>query len=144
MFNEIKRKTFFNNLKVGSIVALDSGAYVQILDASTFGLDVFVKEESYVLITEYIRFGNGYDRIVGYFVEPNMFGCLKNEKVKVVVYPDSINAERGPYEENDMVSAPLLGIFGPMTKKERSGHFKKNKKWLEFNGIYVSEQEENA
>jgi hypothetical protein len=144
MFDRIKRKTFFNNLKVGSIVALDAGACVQILDASTFGLDVFVKEESYVLITECIRFGNGYDRIVGYFVEPNMFGCLKNEKVKVVVYPDSIDTERGPYEENDMVPAPLVGIFGPMTKKERSEYYKANKEWLEFNGIYVSEQEENT
>lgn len=126
----------------GKIYKLQSGATVTIRGTGSFGGVSFKTTKiMYAMCTFCSRFGVEKDApyyLEGYFVESSSFGCYSFSNVEIIF--DSHDIIGGPYTENDMTVNPMLYVFEPMTKEERSKHLKDNKDYLyKLCGIRLSD-----
>ena len=129
-------------LKKGKIYKLQAGATVTIRDTGSLGGASFKTTKiMYAMCTFCSMVGFEKDApyyLEGYFVEPSSFGCISCNKVEIIF--DEHDIIGGPYTENDMTVNPMLCVFEPMTKEERSKHLKDNRDYLDkWCGIKLSD-----
>ena len=124
------------------IYKLQSGATVTIRGTGSLGGASFKTTKiMYVMCTFCSRAGFEKDApyyLEGYFVEPSSFGCISCNETEIIFNSNDVIG--GPYTENDMTVNPMLFVFEPMTKEERSKHLKDNREYLyKMCGIRLSD-----
>jgi hypothetical protein len=139
----VKNQKFFTGI-TGKIVRIKKNGIVCVKDAATDGGKPMKVADcsTYVMVTysTVLSFATATHYSEGFFVEPSENGCIKFNKVKLMFLSDSVDTNRGPFTEEDMFTSSMLGVYLPMTKKERSRHLLKLREHLAEHGTVISER----
>lgn len=139
----VKNQKFFTGI-TGKIVHIKKNGIVCVRDAASGGgkLMKVADSSTYVMVTysSVWSFANSTHYNEGFFVESSENGCVKFRKVKLMFLSDSVDINSGPFTEEDMTTNYMLGVYQPMTKRERSRHLLKLREQLAGHGTIISKE----
>ena len=139
----IKNHEFFKGV-TGKVVRIRKYGGVLVREAgSGGGRFVRVAEvPSYAMVTYSGKWHGAMNTYImeGFFVEPSEAGCVKFDGVGIIFFSDSVDTRKGPFTEEDMTTNYMLGVYQPMTKKERSRHLLKERERLAEHGTIISKE----
>lgn len=139
----IKNHEFFTGV-TGKVVRFRKNGVVLIRGAGSGG-GRFVRvgeDPSYAMVTYSGKWYGAMNTYImeGFFVEPSGAGCVRFDGVGIMFLSDSVDTRKGPFTEEDMTTNYMLGVYTPMTKKERSRHLLKYRGRLAEHGTVISKE----